>query len=165
MTSLNQLQLGRCCFVVTGLWSLLQNSVFFVINVKSGTARRGYRGGPGAGAPPPWSSKEGARGATIRLNNYLNSLKTRLKYIKITLKVNLYKKKSGFGPHRIFSEGDRTIFRALHAQIYQALICWPPPPGKILYPRLGTASIIEKTLDITVMSSWIADTLHLGMNK
>ena len=43
--------------------------------------------------PPSWSSQGGVRGwGTIWLNNCQNSLKTRLNYIKITLKVDFYKR-------------------------------------------------------------------------
>ena len=50
--------------------------------------RRGYKEGPSAGAPG-----EGPRGAPFWINNCQNSLKTRLKYIKIILKVDfIYKK-------------------------------------------------------------------------
>ena len=47
------------------------------------------QGGSGHRAPPPWSS---AGGATFWQNNCYKSLKTRLKYIEITIKVDLLKR-------------------------------------------------------------------------
>ena len=54
--------------------------------------RRGYRGA-GRLCPPPWTSEDLTRGGgTIWLNHCQNSLKTRLRNIKITFSVDFYKK-------------------------------------------------------------------------
>ena len=47
---------------------------------------------PVASTPPPGALREGPGGATMWLNNCQKSLKTRLKYIKITLKFDSYNK-------------------------------------------------------------------------
>ena len=121
--------------------------------------RGGFKGGRRAPCPP---------GALREGPGYIiakTSLETRLNYIKITIKVDFNKEKSGFGPHRIFSEGGqggpenisrftrnftKHIFffrggqgggakfvRALRTQIHQTQIFWPPPPEKILYLLLS----------------------------
>ena len=82
-------------------------------------------GGEGAGAPSPFGAlREGPGGATIWLNNGQNSLKTRLKYIKISLK-------SGSGPHRIFFRGGPRKFLRF-AREFSKTQHWsfaPPPLG------------------------------------
>ena len=69
------------------------------------TIRRRYKGDP----PLPWSSQGGPN---MLLNNCQNSLKTHLRYIKITLKVNFLETKSGSGPYRFFFRwGQKKISR------------------------------------------------------
>ena len=84
--------------------------------------------GGGRGAMAPRSSEGGA---TIWVNDCQNSLKTNLKYIKITLKI-YFLRKSGTRSLRIhkntvISEG---------AKIFQNRSFAPPPLKIILYPRL-----------------------------
>ena len=82
--------------------------------------RRGYKAGAGR-SPPPWSS-EGR--APIWLNN---CLKTRLKYIKITLKVERGAK--GWAK-----------------QIYQTLTFCPPPWKKPVSAPVSPRIAVGKTL-------------------
>ena len=83
------------------------------------TAGADKRGGGGA---PPGALREGPdMGGTIWLNNCQNShTKNRLKYIKITLKVDLLFKYCS-GPHRIYSEWGHK---------FTLIFCLPPPSEK-----------------------------------
>ena len=107
------------------------------------TGRRGYRVGPRRRCPlPPGALREGPGWATFWLNNCQNSLKTRLKYIQISLKVDFYEKKYiwPWPSKNLFRRGARRFFalrarihkntdyfRLFLAQIYQTLIFWPTP--------------------------------------
>ena len=82
--------------------------------------------------PPPGALM--VQGATSWLNICQNSLKAHLKYIEITLKVD--KKKSGSGPHRIFSGGGQNIFRASRANLPKSLT-HPPPQLPVSAPENG----------------------------
>ena len=76
-----------------------------------------------------WSSEGGAIRGTIWLNNCQNSPKTRLIYIKISLKVDFYQEISGSGPHRIFfQKGAITLF-ALRARILKNTDYFRGGPG------------------------------------
>ena len=75
------------------------------------------RGEPGGAGVPLELWGRGQGKATIGINNCQNSLYTRLKYIRITLKVDFYKTKSGSGPHRVFfSERGQKMFCASRAK-------------------------------------------------
>ena len=92
----------------------------------------------GGAMPPPWSSEGGA---TFQLYNDPNSLQTRLKQIKITLKVDFIKKVMPWPLQHFFQRGVRVsqkVFCALCAQIHQNsdFSNASGPPGKILYPSL-----------------------------
>ena len=60
--------------------------------------------------PPLELSGRGLGGGTIWRNNCQNSLKTRLKYIKIALKVDFYEKNLALALIEFFQRGARKFF-------------------------------------------------------
>ena len=99
------------------------------------------RGGGRRGALREWPG-----GATIWLIHCQNSLKTRLKYIKITLKFDFYTK-SGSGPHRIFSEGARKLTKT-------QIISEGGQEGPGGATNLPGTDILPPTLEKTCIRAW-----------
>ena len=111
------------------------------------------------GRAPLWSSEGGARGGPLFSYIIKNSLKTRLKYIKITLKD--YHNKSGTVPHSVFSEGGQNFFCALarvfnKSPYFSAYVEIYPPPGKkpVSAPAGAECSMLLEWFFILFSKNW-----------
>ena len=80
---------------------------------------------------PHGALMEGPEGGTIWLYNCQNSLKTRLKYIKITLQVDSYKKNLALAQKNFFrggSGGPENFRKFIKRRFFLSIL--PPPPLK-----------------------------------